>query len=85
MAAMAPEISRPVVGRCPACGATVRAGLHLSSLVMAELRRAAEGLHEDVHVLASTYHWHEEAILALPRRRRQDYAMRARRLLAGAA
>jgi hypothetical protein len=85
MAAMAPEISRPVVGRCPACGATVRAGLHLASLVMAELRRAAEGLHEDVHVLASAYHWHEEAILALPRRRRQDYAMRARGLFAGAA
>jgi hypothetical protein len=85
MAAMAPEISRPVVGRCPACDATVRAGLHLPSIVMTELRRAAEGLHEDVHVLASTYHWQEEAILALPRRRRQDYAIRARRFLAGAA
>jgi hypothetical protein len=85
MAVMAPEISRPVVGRCPACDATVRAGLHLPSLVMTELRRAAEGLHEDVHVLASAYHWQEEAILALPRRRRQDYAMRARRSLAGAA
>ena len=78
MAVMAPEISRPVVGRCPACDATVRAGLHLPSLVMTEL-------HEDVHVLASAYHWKEEAILALPRRRRQDYAMRARRSLAGAA
>jgi hypothetical protein len=85
MAAMAPEISRPVVVRCPACDTTVRAGLHLPSLVMTELRRAAEGLHEDVHVLASAYHWQEEAILALPRRRRQDYAMRARRFLAGAA
>jgi len=85
MAAMAPEVSRPVVGRCPACDATVRAGLHLPSLVMTELRRAAEGLHEDVDVLASAYHWQEEAILALPRRRRQDYAMRARRFLAGAA
>jgi hypothetical protein len=84
MAVMAPEISRPVVGRCPACDATVRAGLHLPSLVMTELRRAAEGLHEDVHVLASAYHWQEEAILALPRRRRQDYAIRARRS-AGAA
>src|SRR5262245_18468512 len=85
MATMAPEISRPIVGRCPACDATVHAGLHLPSLVMTELRRAAEGLHEDVHVLASAYHWHEEAILALPRIRRQDYAMRARRSLAGAA
>jgi hypothetical protein len=52
---------------------------------MTELRRAAEGLHEDVHVLASAYHWQEDVILALPRRRRQDYAMRVRRSLAGAA
>jgi hypothetical protein len=85
MAIMAPEVSRPIVGRCPACGARVRAGLHLPSLVMAELRRAAAGLHEDVHLLASTYHWEEAAILALPRKRRQDYADRARRRAAGAA
>ncbi|MEO8714659.1 MAG: hypothetical protein ABI369_06575 [Acetobacteraceae bacterium] len=85
MAVMAPEISRPVAGRCPACGAGVRAGLHLPSLVMAEFRRAAAGLHEDVHLLASAYHWDERAILSLPRARRQGYAGRARQLLAGAA
>ena len=43
MAAMAPEISRPVIGRCPACGATARAGLHLPTLVMAELRGPPRG------------------------------------------
>jgi hypothetical protein len=85
MALMAPEVSRPIVGRCPACDARVRAGLHLPSLVMTELRRAAVGLQEDVHVLASVYHWEEAAILALPRKRRQDYADRARGLLVGAA
>ena len=85
MAAMAPEVSRPIVGRCPACGARVRAELHLPSLVMAELRRAVAGLHEEVHVLASAYHWGEAAILALPRKRRQDYADRARRLAIGVA
>jgi hypothetical protein len=85
MAVMAPEISRPVAGGCPACGAGVRAGLHLPSLVMAELRQAAAGLHEEVHVLAAAYHWEEAAILALPRKRRQGYAERARGFLAGAA
>jgi hypothetical protein len=85
MAVMAPEVSRPVAGRCPACGASVRAGLHVPSLVMTELRRAAAGLHEEVHLIASAYHWDERAILALPRRRRQGYAERARQLLAGAA
>jgi hypothetical protein len=85
MAVMAPEVSRPVAGRCPACDAGVRAGLHLPALVMAEFRRAAAGLHEEVHLLASTYHWDEAAILALPRSRRQGYAGRVRQLLAGAA
>jgi hypothetical protein len=85
MAVMAPEVSRPIAGCCPACGAKVRAGVHLPSLIMAELRRAAAGLHEEVHVLASTYHWEEEAILALPRKRRQRYADRARGFLVGAA
>jgi hypothetical protein len=85
MAVMAPEVSRPVAGQCPACGAAVRAGLHLPSMVMVELGRAAAGLDEEVHLLASTYHWAEAAILALPRQRRQGYATRARQLLAGAA
>lgn len=85
MAAMAPEISRPVAGRCPACGTQVRAGLHLPSLVMSELRRAAVGLHDEVHRLAAAYHWQEAAILALPQRRRQAYAERAYLAAMGAA
>jgi hypothetical protein len=85
MAAMAPEVSRPVSGQCPACEALVRAGLHLPSLVVTELRRAAVGLHEEVHLLAATYHWQEAAILALPRARRRAYAEHARNRLAGAA
>ena len=40
MVAMAPEVSRPVGGRCPACARDVEANLHLPSLVVAELRRA---------------------------------------------
>lgn len=85
MAAMAPEVSRPLRGQCPACEAPVRAGLHLPSLVVAELRRAASGLHDEVHLLAAAYHWQEAAILALPRARRWAYAEHARQRLAGAA
>jgi hypothetical protein len=82
MAAMAPEVSRPIAGVCPACGAAVRAGLHLPTLVMAELRRAAGWVLDDVHLLASAYGWNEATILALPGPRRQDYARRIRRLAA---
>jgi hypothetical protein len=85
MAAMAPEASRPVRGQCPVCETLVRAGLHLPSLVMTELRRAALGLYEEVHLLAAAYHWQEPAILALPRARRGAYAEHARERLAGAA
>jgi hypothetical protein len=85
MALMAPEVSRLVAGHCPACGAHVRAGLHLPTLVMIELRRAAAGLHDEVHRLASAYHWDEAAILALPQRRRQAYAERAAQAAVGAA
>jgi hypothetical protein len=82
MAAMAPEVSRPVAGHCPACGASVQAGLHLPSLVVAEFRRAAAWVIDDVHLLASAYGWTETDILALPGHRRQDYARRIRRLAA---
>lgn len=82
MAAMAPEVSRPVAGHCPACGSAVQAGLHLPSLVVAELRRAAAWVIDDVHLLASAYGWTETIILALPGHRRQDYARRIRRLAA---
>jgi hypothetical protein len=85
MAAMAPEVSRPLSGTCPGCGARGRAGLHLPNLVVTELRRAAAGLHEEVHLLASAYHWQEVAILALPRARRLAYAERARERYLGAA
>jgi hypothetical protein len=82
MAAMAPEVSRPVAGVCPTCGAAVRAGLHIPALVVAEFRRAAARVAEDVHLIAGAYGWSESAILALPGRRRQDYARRIRRVAA---
>lgn len=78
MAAMAPEVSRPIAGRCQACGGTVRALFHAPSFVLAELRRAAAGVLEEVHLIASAYHWAEAVILALPSPRRRAYAERIR-------
>ena len=79
MAAMAPEVSRPVGGRCPACARTVEANLHLPTLVVAELRRSAASVIDEVHTIAQAYNWDEAAILALPERRRRAYAQRIRR------
>jgi hypothetical protein len=78
MAAMAPEISRPVAGHCPACGAAVRAGFSAVRVVVTELVRAAASVHDEVDRIAQAYHWSEAAILALPQERRRAYAERIR-------
>ena len=85
MAAMAPDVSRPIAGDCPACGATVEAPLHVARVVVGELRRAAAAVHDDVDLIARSYHWPEATILALPQDRRRAYAERIRRAQARAA
>ena len=78
MAAMAPEVSRPLAGRCPACDAAVEAPVHVARLVIGELTRQSANLYDEVHLIAAAYHWREAEILQLPRRRRQAYAERIR-------
>ena len=78
MAALAPEVSRPLVGACPECGETVEAALHVTSLVVSELAREAATLHEEVDLIARAYHWREAEILQLPRQRRRAYARHIR-------
>ena len=78
MEAMAPEVSRPLIGTCPGCGETVSTPLHVARLVVAEFVRDAAGLHDDVDLIARAYHWPEADILQLPRRRRRAYAERIR-------
>ena len=78
MAAMAPEVSGPVEGRCPGCGAGLRAMFHAPSFVIGEMRRAFGLLGEEIDLIASSYHWSEAEILAMPRARRQAYAERIR-------
>lgn len=85
MAAMAPEVSRPIAGTCPDCATAVQAPLHVTRVVVGELRRAAGAVHDDVDLIARTYHWPEAAILALPQDRRRAYAERIRRAPAQAA
>jgi hypothetical protein len=85
MSAMAPEVSRPIAGVCPACDAAVQAPLHVARVVVAELRRMAGAVHDDVDLIARAYHWTEATILALPQDRRRAYAERIRRGAALAA
>jgi hypothetical protein len=74
MESMAPSLSQEIEGCCPACGATSRFFFHVRRYILPELRYEAEMLYEDVNLLAQSYHWPEEKILALPRTRRLQYA-----------
>jgi hypothetical protein len=46
----------------------------VQQFVLRELRDQATFLYEDVHLVASQYHWPESGILDLPSRRRVQYA-----------
>jgi hypothetical protein len=51
----------------------------VARVVVAELRRMAGAVHDDVDLIARAYHWTEATILALPQDRRRAYAERIRR------
>lgn len=74
LSALAPLLSEPVGGSCPACGQQVELRFDPLSYVLAELRGAFAGVLWQTHAIAAAYGWPEEAILALPRRRRARYA-----------
>lgn len=75
---IAPQLDDEVSGVCPACGARVELHFDPVGYVLAELRDAASELYGDIHELALAYHWSEDAILALARRRRASYVAKVR-------
>ncbi len=62
--------------RCPACGATFAAPFDLEAALLKRLSERTSVLFDEVHRLASAYHWSEAAILALPPHRRREYLRR---------
>lgn len=69
---LSPEVALEVSARCPECGAALR--IEIDPYLA--LSQPPTDILEDVHLIASQYHWAEEAILALPRSRRQAYLAR---------
>jgi len=75
---VAPEVAVEATSSCPGCG--VDQVVALSPYAVLDAMDAS--IFEEVHELAAHYHWSEEAIVALPRARRQRYVAcieRARR------
>lgn len=80
----APEVTVEAAVRCPECGADTIIAIS----PYAPLDAIDGGIFEEIHELASHYHWSEAEILALPRGRRRRYLElidRARRGIAAAA
>ncbi len=74
LSALAPSLDDLVGGACPGCGHQVALRFDPVGYTLAELRTACSDLHRETHAIAAAYGWPEDAILALPRRRRQRYA-----------
>lgn len=71
---VAPCLSREMNGTCPECGAVTAFYFDVMHFILNELKHQAAFVFEDVHRIASVYHWREERILALSSARRRRYA-----------
>jgi hypothetical protein len=78
MERLAPSLVGELTGACPGCGGVVTMRFDPLQFCLRELSDQAASVFEDIHLLASVYHWPERQILALPRRRRTRYADLAR-------
>ncbi len=65
-----------LAAECAACGGEIVLPFDVAAFLDDELRARARRLLDDIHVIASAYHWSEDAILALPRQRRLAYLER---------
>lgn len=66
---ISPAICTQLSAVCPECAS--REEIQLNPYMLA--RTSDETLFNDIHYIASHYHWSEQAILDLPRERRQHY------------
>jgi hypothetical protein len=78
LAVLDPASDRYVPLRCFSCEATWDAPIDIARTLAAEIESAADTLMDDIHDLALSYHWSEEAILALAPSRRRAYLQRLR-------
>jgi hypothetical protein len=74
MQALAPSLYDELDCVCHECGASVPLVFNPVRFVLGELAGRAAHIYDDVHLLASRYHWTENDILALPQARRARYA-----------
>ncbi|MFT3692969.1 MAG: hypothetical protein QM831_07500 [Kofleriaceae bacterium] len=69
-----PLIEFAVETSCTKCNAALSKDIDLERIALVRLRNARRILLEQVHAIASTYHWTEAEISTLPAWRRAEYA-----------
>jgi hypothetical protein len=65
---------------CPECGAETSVPLDLEARCLALLAAQHPRLLDDIHALATAYHWSEREIMAIPPDRRRQYLARIDRM-----
>jgi hypothetical protein len=66
-----PELSMEI--DCPECHRSFVAPFELQDFFFAELKQSNDLLFREVHYLAFHYHWSEQEIMAMSRKRRHHY------------
>ncbi len=74
MAELAPVLSQEMQAVCPECGLVQQVLFDMQSFFIARLTAERRNLLEEVHLIASHYHWSHREILDLTRTERKHYA-----------
>ena len=70
---MAPHVEIELEAACPECEKPLDADFDALSFFLEELKGNLRRLERDVHFLAWHYHWSEEGILSMTRKKRRRY------------
>jgi hypothetical protein len=74
MEALAPSLADVIAGSCPECRAPIAVYFDPEEFTLQELGDVSGRVFEEIHLLASRYHWSEEQIMRLPGTRRAQFA-----------
>ncbi len=70
---LAPQVDFELDVICPECASAFTTPFDLPAFFLAEMRGNIQRLRREVHFLAWHYHWSEQAILSMNRRKRMEY------------
>jgi hypothetical protein len=73
MERLAPQVAIELDLTCPECRTSFVADFDFTAFFLAEMTANARRLEREVHLLARHYHWSEQEILSLTRKKRQRY------------